>query len=234
MAVKKKEFRYFSIEVYENYIRTLRNDDEREYGPVLSGIALTNEPAVHDIPGIFSKINNLSIDKDNAAIQSNDEGDQNMKSIFALLGVEDEASAIKSINTLNNDLASSKQEFDKALKAKDEKITALETDLKTQKENFEKEKEKLFTSEKETFLNGLFDNNVITKDKLDKALKYSREQFDVFKDVYAVNKDDKQTVLPQPKGVGSSNNKEPGAFSDYFTNDDKNKGKVVSLNKILG
>ena len=230
LAVNKKEYRYFSIEVYKNYTKLLRDGSEIEFGPVLSAVALTNEPAISDLPGIFGK-NNLAIQEN--PDKDNEKETEPMKKLFALLGVTNEEDALEKLKALQTEVKQAKENFSTLKEKKESEVESLKKDLEKEKADFSKYKEDSFKKEKETFLNSLFDAQKITKDAMDKAMKYSAEQFSVFRDVHTESVEE-GAVITRPAGSGVDPKGKPNSFSQYFDGGKEEKTKKVSINDVLG
>ena len=231
LSVNKKEYRYFSIEVYKNYTKTLRDGSEIEFGPVLSAIALTNEPAVTDLPGIFGKNTLQALAIKNKNDEDIEKEQRSMNKLFALFGVTTEADALEAAKKLKVELDQAKSNYSKLKEETDSKIETLNKDLEKEKADFAKHKEDSFKSEKENFLNSLFDAQKITKETMDKALKYNADQFSVFRDIHS-QKEDANSPLPRPAGKGGSPSNEPSDTAKYFEKKDDGKNKL-SINDIL-
>lgn len=233
LAINKKEYRYFSIEVYKNYIKTLRDGSEIEFGPVLSGIALTNEPAVTDLPGIFGKNPLAALAFKNKNNEDIGKESSNMNKLFALFGVTTEAEALEAAKKLTAELAQAKENYSSFKQEADSKIEGLNKDLEKERTDFAKYKADSFKVEKENFLNSLFDSQRITKETMDKALEYNADQFSVFRDIHSQeDKENSNSPLRKPVGNGNEPKNAPNEFSNRFKDGDKDK--KLKLSDIFG
>ena len=233
LSVNKKEYRYFSIEVYKNYIKYLKDGRELEFGPVLSAIALTNEPAVTDLPGIFGNNPQLFLANQNKNDEHNGKGSLEMNKLLALFGVTTEAEGIEAAKKLKLELGQAQEKYSTLKQETDSKVAELNKELEKEKADFAKYKEESFKTEKEGFLNSLFDAQKITKETMDKALAYSPEQFSVFKDIHSQKNDENDnSPLPTPQGSGKTPKKPSSDFSKHFEGKDGKESKV-SINDIL-
>lgn len=229
-AIMEKEYKYISAEFAYDFKRPVNKEGSyQSYGPVLTGVALTNEPAVYDIPQIvFSS--NFSGNKDflaqfknlgsNKNIDDSKEGDLKMNELLKLMGVKNEKEALEKFSSLNETVEKlQKADFSSKLKDKDKTINELKKEIETIKEEN-------FSAEKKTFLEGVFKEGKITKEKFDKAMEYGKDQFSVFKDIVG----DMKEVLPKPKGSAAmkgANEKPDQTFEEYadkFDIKDINKG----------
>lgn len=222
-AILEKEYKYISAEFAFDYRRaTDKEGSYQSYGPLLTGVALTNEPAVYDIPQIvfsgsadfqkkllaqFQDVSSNKNVEDKPLI-----GDLIMEELLKALNVKDSKEALAKFSALNKKIEDlEKADFSKQLKEKDNSIKELKGEI-------EKMKEAKFSDEKKSLLDQLFEAGKITKVKYDKAIEYTQEQFSVFKEI----SDDLPDVLPKkqgsPKQKGAKEKPEKGfhEFAETF------------------
>ena len=75
-------------------------------GTVLTGVALTNEPAVHDIPAIVFSGNKKFVAQftktsEDKKVSLKPEGDLKMNELLKLMGAKDEKEAMEKFSSLN-------------------------------------------------------------------------------------------------------------------------------------
>lgn len=197
-AILEKEYKYVSAEFAYDYRRaTDKEGSFQSYGAVLLGVALTNEPAVYDIPQIvFSGNKKFVAQFANLGSNKNDDdkplkGDLKMDKLLKAMNVKTEDEALEAYSHLVGRIDHlEKSDFSKQLKEKDSAIDLL-------KDEITKMKDEKFSTEKKSFLDGLFEAGKITKEKYDKANNYTAEQFSVFKEISS----DLPDVLPKTKGT---------------------------------
>ena len=218
-AILDKEYKYISAEFAYDFKRPKDKEmtEFESFGAVLTGVALTNEPAVYDIPQIVFSGNKKFVAQFSKIEQNEDkgsqkpEGDLKMNELFKLMGVKDEKEAMEKFSSLNTVLQDLKKEdFSKQLSEKDNVIAELKKEVETIKED-------QFSKEKKSFLDGLFKEEKISKEKYDLGMKYNKEQFSVFKDIMGDMVGDTKGVLPTPQGSPAMKGKseKPPSLKEY-------------------
>ena len=209
--VKEKVYNFFSVEVATNYstadlIKDANNDEVQKsrtyYGATLTGVALTNEPAVHDLPRMkLSQKNDLYgvyLQKDVAASaqsaenkredkKSEDNMSDELKKLFGKLGVSDE----KGIESKFLELSSGLEKAQAAMKKMEADAAQREKDL--------------FEKERKAFSKSLFEGEKISKEVADAVDKIEdRKVFDSVKGILelSVKQNKVDNKLPSVKGRG--------------------------------
>ena len=218
-AVVEREYKYISSEVTTDFTRALDSKTNQSYGPLLMGAALVNEPGVWDIPQIVFAKSKKSIDGKFKKNHSIDDGldksakkeKQEMDELLKKLGFKNENELVTAFGALKGKVAEleggkEKAKFEAELAAKESEIEA----LKTKFENAEKER---FESEKKKYLDELFKAEKITKERYESLMKYGKEQFGIFKEIYEENVAASKSVLPQPQGTDGNDRQTDGSNS---------------------
>lgn len=205
-AILEKEYKYISAEFAYDFKRAMdKEGNVNSYGAVLTGVALTNEPAVYDIPQIvfsgnknfLAQFQNMGFNKNNDD-DNNPEGEDKMEELLRLMAVKTEAEAKEKFSKLTEKMKElEKADFSAQIKSKDEAIKTLKEEIETIKKDH-------FSKEKESFLKVVFEEGKIDKEKYDKAMNYDKDQFAVFKDIIG----DSASVLPKPEGTAKQKGKE--------------------------
>lgn len=229
-AILEKEYKYISAEFAYDFKRPVNKEGSYEsFGAVLTGVALTNEPAVYDIPQIvfsgapsfqkkfLAQFQNMGSNK--KIVDPKTEGDIKMDKLLKAMNVKNEDEALEAYSHLTTRLDGlEKQDFSKKLKEKDSAINLLKEEIETMKKAE-------FTKEKKTFLDGLFKEEKIDKEKYEKAMGYNKEQFSVFTDMAKTF----SKMLPSPAGspaMEGKDDKPEKSFAQFAENLD-----VTQINK---
>ena len=107
-AIKGKEYKYVSAEMVLNYsvIKDLESDTIKEYGCVLTGLALTNEPAVYDLPSIMYSGKPEFVAKFKKQCFNKSKGDKKMDELLKSLGVNSKEEALEKFSSLSKKIES--------------------------------------------------------------------------------------------------------------------------------
>ena len=199
-AIKQKEYKYVSVEVVLNYsvLEDMDTQTTKDYGAVLTGVALTNEPAVYDLPSIMYSGSKSFVAKFNKPCSDKQKGDIDMsKELLKKLGVDSEDEAVTLFSSLKEkaeslEKAKLDEKYSKQLKDRDATIAKLT-------ETVEQAKHEAFAKEKSGYLSTLFNNGMITKARHDQVMEFGEEKFSMFKemsDTFGVS--EKQKATPEP------------------------------------
>ena len=227
-SLEQREYKYVSAEIDFDFSRAKDTDGGYDhYGTVLTGIALTNEPAVYDLPAIvFSGTKKFVAHfSESCSNKNTSTGVPKMEKLFKLLGVKNEEEATKKFSSLLDrvkelEVAKESEDFSKQIKGKDEAIASLTKEV-------EKVREEQFFSEKKTYLDDVLEKGKINAAKHKDALEYSKDKFSIFKDV--VDSFEENKALPKTAGT-STFKKDIGKPSEGLADFAKNISSLDDLN----
>ena len=200
-SLEEREYKYVSAEIDFDFSRARDTDGAYDhYGVVLTGVALTNEPAVYDLPAIVFSGSKKFLAHFSPSC-SNDKkptGGSKMDKVFKALGVKTEDEALAKFSMLTDKVLEMEKgkktdDFSKQLAKKDEEIAALTKGMQNLKDEH-------FSKEKKDYLDKAFESEKITKEKHQEAMEYGEDKFSMFKDLVE-SFGDKAKTLDSPAGT---------------------------------
>ena len=223
--VMDKAYNYFSVEVATNYsVGDMKEIEDEEqggtkveksrtyYGATLTGVALTNEPAVTDLPRMKMSTG------------------ENIFGIFCHKEVASGENMTHNNNKIDNQIKEKSYMDDKIQKEQEKKILELSKKLeesaalvkKMEEASHQREKE-LFEKERDSFSKTLFESEKIGKEVADTIGKISDPKtFATVREIVELSVKDKKIDNGIPGVKGHSNN--PKDFDiDFNTKFDSNK-----------
>ena len=224
-AIKNKEWKYVSIEMFGDYRIKIGPEEYKNYGAVLTGVALTNQPAVYDLPKIA-----MSVAKPQKKFQNKIDANEKdmlqrknrrikMEELLKKLGFANENDLVKEFTDIKSQLANLKAKndvakFESLLVEKDKEIETL-------KNTMAKEKQAAFEKERNAYAQSLFQKEMIDKVQYEQLVKEDEAGFETFKKYFSSNSK-KGSVLPKVLGVGR-----------LESEGDNNKDGVVSFDSYI-
>lgn len=221
-GILEREYKYISAEIYFNFRRPINKDGQfQEYGPVLTGIALTNEPAIYDIPPIVYSGNKKFLAQFQKPVSNKNTSvnkgvsKMDIQELLKRMNVTSAEDALKHFTSVKSELDELKN--DKAKEKFSEQMATRDKTIESLKKELDDIKEEHFSKEKKSYLDELFESKKITKERYNSVMDYNEEKFSMFKEV--MSESGTKTVLPEPKGSfaqkGTNEEVGPGDFKKF-------------------
>ena len=228
--VKDKAYNYFSVEVATNYstadIKEVQDEEggtkveksRTYYGATLTGVALTNEPAVYDLPRMKMSTG------------------ENIFGIFSEKGIASKKNTIQDNNVVNQNKENLvmdeklKKEYEAKTLELSKKLEDANALVKKMEEASQKREQELFEKERNSFSKNLFESERIGKEVADAIEKIGDPKvFAEVKKIVELSVKAKTIDNKLPKVEGHNHSPKDGEVDKF--NFDANK-KDISLEDL--